>query len=166
MSRPTGTPQPESARKAISEASRERWADPAYKAATSAAMSKALRGRVLTDEWIVRIRASHRTPEYRAKMSAIRKSGARYASKLDSHLRRKYGIGEVEYRDMMEKQNGLCRICEKGPRKPNMRLDVDHSRTTGKVRGLLCGPCNMAIGLLQHDAALLEKAINYLGRSR
>lgn len=41
-------------------------------------------------------------------------------------------------------------------------LVVDHDHVTGKVRGLLCNKCNMAIGLLQDDPMLLEFAKMYL----
>jgi hypothetical protein len=36
---------------------------------------------------------------------------------------------------------------------------------TGRVRGLLCGHCNKAIGLLRDDPILLTKAAQYLGAS-
>lgn len=41
------------------------------------------------------------------------------------------------------------------------RLHVDHDHSTGKVRGLLCRKCNVAIGLLDSQK-LLERAAFYL----
>jgi hypothetical protein len=37
---------------------------------------------------------------------------------------------------------------------------------TGRVRGLFCYNCNVAIGLMQHDEARLEAAVDYLERSK
>jgi hypothetical protein len=42
------------------------------------------------------------------------------------------------------------------------RLSVDHHHSSGKVRGVLCRKCNAAIGFLNEDAALLEKAASYV----
>jgi hypothetical protein len=42
------------------------------------------------------------------------------------------------------------------------RLAIYHCHTTGKVRGLLCVNCNLAIGLLKDNPDLLNKAASYL----
>jgi hypothetical protein len=52
-----------------------------------------------------------------------------------------------------------CGICR---RVPVDGLRVDHDHTTGAVRGLLCRNCNVALGLLQDDPALLARAGRYL----
>lgn len=79
----------------------------------------------------------------------------------DSNYKRKYGISLQEYNAKLEEQNNSCAIC--GLACPSgRRLAVDHNHTTGKVRGLLCGPCNQAIGSLKEDKELMFKAIEYL----
>lgn len=81
------------------------------------------------------------------------------------HLKRKYGISEEQYESMKRIQGDLCAICGK-PEKDTRRqhLCVDHCHTTGRVRGLLCFECNLAIGNLEHDVGRLKRAITYLER--
>lgn len=70
---------------------------------------------------------------------------------------RKYGMSEAQYRELMIKQSNSCGICQKtGP------LCVDHDHETGEVRGLLCTPCNVAVGILGDSVDSLQRALNYL----
>lgn len=83
--------------------------------------------------------------------------------KKSSHKRRlkhSYGLDYENYLNLLEKQNGVCAICEKDNK--NWNMAVDHCHETGKIRGLLCNTCNRAIGLFKDDPALLNKAIKYL----
>jgi Recombination endonuclease VII len=75
------------------------------------------------------------------------------------HLLR-YGITQQDYESMFVAQNGVCAICSS--RANRDRLDVDHCHSTGKVRGLLCGCCNSAIGLLRDNPALIMTAAKYV----
>lgn len=75
------------------------------------------------------------------------------------HLKRKYGITEERYNEMVVAQNNVCAICGKPSER---RLDVDHNHTTGQVRELLCGRCNKGLGLFNDDPELLGKVILYL----
>jgi len=86
-------------------------------------------------------------------------------AKAESRLRRKFGIGLNEYEEMIVKQEGNCLIC-KEVCSTGRRLAVDHCHVTGKVRGLLCSKCNIAIGLLKDDVSLLATAIDYLNSHR
>jgi hypothetical protein len=54
-----------------------------------------------------------------------------------------YGLSLWEYEDYLEMQDNACAICHAIP---DNNLSVDHDHLTGKVRGLLCGPCNRALG--------------------
>lgn len=95
---------------------------------------------------------------------------------LNSHLKRKYGITLEEYRELVVQQEGLCAICGEPPLIPmglksrrqgrmiHVRLVVDHDHATGRVRGLLCGPCNRGIGFLRDDPATVAAALRYLER--
>jgi hypothetical protein len=68
---------------------------------------------------------------------------------------------------MLLEQDRLCAICgSRENRKINGKyateLSIDHCHRTGKVRGLLCHCCNLALGLFKDNPALLEKAASYL----
>lgn len=76
-------------------------------------------------------------------------------------LKHRYNLTPTDYQLLKDKQNGLCAIC-KNPPKVGTRLVVDHSHKTNQVRGLLCGPCNMALGLLKDNIDFLGRAIDYL----
>jgi len=60
-------------------------------------------------------------------------------------------------------QEGRCAICKRHQSEFRRRLDVDHSHSTGKVRGLLCVACNRGIGFFEESAARLVAAVTYLG---
>lgn len=68
----------------------------------------------------------------------------------DPNFAREYGwktngiaMTVQEYDIMLEKQNGVCAICNT---QPHYRLYVDHDHETGLVRGLLCARCNSMAG--------------------
>lgn len=103
----------------------------------------------------------------KGEMSPAYKHGRSHTKEydLELHMKRQYGLGFVEYNKMLEKQNGVCAICNSTP--PNhhkKRLNIDHCHTTGRVRGLLCDACNRALGLLKDSPELMLKAISYLAR--
>lgn len=75
-------------------------------------------------------------------------------------LKQRYGIDENIYRQMYYANNGCCYICDKP--KDYKKLHTDHSHTNNKVRGLLCGKCNMALGLLNDDINIIRKVETYL----
>ena len=78
------------------------------------------------------------------------------------NLRKRYGIDAAQYEQMLEAQGHKCAICGRQSCPSGKSLAVDHSHGTGKVRGLLCGNCNKAIGLFNDSKELLANAINYL----
>ena len=79
------------------------------------------------------------------------------------NIKRQYGITAGEYQEYFSKQNGKCAICKSESKR---RLNVDHCHVTGKVRGLLCGPCNTLLGMAKDSTDRLAKAIEYLTNSR
>ena len=79
-------------------------------------------------------------------------------TRRDYWVRHKYGITLEEQERLLAYQHGNCAICYK----PMARLCVDHSHTTGAVRGLLCTPCNTGLGAFKDDQVALARAIQYL----
>jgi len=78
----------------------------------------------------------------------------------DTHLKRTYGLTRADLDALVDAQGGLCAICERNP-----AVHVDHDHVFGKVRGVLCFTCNVALGQLKDDVALFRKAIDYLERT-
>lgn len=60
---------------------------------------------------------------------------------------------------MLDEQGGGCKLCGRRPYGKN-KMPVDHDHRTGKVRGILCTPCNRALGILEDN---LDKVLVYLG---
>src|SRR5574340_1110473 len=49
-------------------------------------------------------------------------------SRRDNYLRRKYGIDESVYREMLKDQDGKCAVCHRPPRAgKNLHVDHDHA---------------------------------------
>ncbi|WFE40167.1 endonuclease VII domain-containing protein [Micromonospora sp. WMMD998] len=75
----------------------------------------------------------------------------------ETRLRRRYGVGEKEFQELLAEQGGACAICR--------RLDpehLDHDDRTGWVRGILCFNCNGGLGQFKDDLDNLAGAITYL----
>ena len=81
----------------------------------------------------------------------------RKAMGAESHLRRSYGMTNAEFQAMVDAQGGLCAICVERP-----AVHVDHDHKTGQVRGVLCFPCNAALGQFRDRTDLLARAASYL----
>jgi len=81
-------------------------------------------------------------------------------------LEKTYGITLEQYSQMFEEQKGCCAICNRHQSEFKRALHVDHDHSTGEVRGLLCGNCNTAIGLLDESLQLFDKAQQYLKNKR
>lgn len=79
----------------------------------------------------------------------------------ESRVERTYGLSPEGRSKLSKIQAGVCAIC-KNPEIPSCNLYVDHDHSSGKVRGLLCGPCNTALGMLKESVASAESLIRYL----
>lgn len=92
------------------------------------------------------------------------KAGARY---------RKHKLSEAQFKELKESQKGLCAICQKPQvnRKGRSReLAIDHDHQTGRVRGLLCDPCNLLLGYVENHLERFQRLVmgfeKYLNNSK
>ena len=67
-----------------------------------------------------------------------------------------------EYEALLIQQDFKCAGCQKHESEFKRALHVDHCHQTGKIRGLLCHRCNVAIGALDDNPELLKSMIRYL----
>lgn len=76
---------------------------------------------------------------------------------LRNIIQNRYGITQSDYEDLLEKQAHRCATCKK-----KRKLVVDHDHQSGKVRGLLCDPCNITLGKVNDRVDTLQAMIRYL----
>lgn len=64
---------------------------------------------------------------------------------------KKYGLTEAEWRAILDRQGGVCFVCQKVPKSGRLCTDHEHVKNWKKmppeqrklyVRGLLCWTCN------------------------
>lgn len=82
--------------------------------------------------------------------------------KYFTEVKRRYGLSQEEYNNLYNFQRGCCQICKKHQQDLKRTLHIDHNHRTGKVRGLLCEDCNIAIGLFEDNCFNIISAIDYL----
>ena len=72
-----------------------------------------------------------------------------------SHIKDK-GLTIAEYNNLVKTQKSRCAIClNKFQWKRNYyHLSIDHCHKTGKIRGLLCGRCNLGLGQFRDSIKL------------
>lgn len=95
--------------------------------------------------------------EWRANNKEYYKTYAR----LWSYKKLGIKITEQEYKDLLKNQGEQCALCNTPSNKDRV-LCLDHDHKTGKVRGLLCNDCNIALGKFKDNISVLAKAITYL----
>jgi hypothetical protein len=91
----------------------------------------------------------------RANAESDRKSKRKYQLSV-------YGLTQEAFAAMVDKQKGLCVVCEKPLNAPC----VDHDHKTGAVRGILHRRCNLLVGYFEASArprSLMQNVADYLG---
>lgn len=115
-----------------------------------------------------RVREQQRNARLRMTAEQIARYRAQDAerARLRTSKGRRHGLGEGEFDAMLERQVGLCAGCHL---RVATEVDHDHRCCPGAfscgncIRGLLCGPCNRALGILGENTATLLGLVAYLG---
>lgn len=91
-------------------------------------------------------------------LGIIQKEKARFLMKY-------YGISIDKYNSLLIAQNYCCAICSISQKEAGEKgLVVDHNHKTNEIRALLCGKCNMGLGLFKENIDILNKAMAYLSK--
>lgn len=103
---------------------------------------------------------------YRANKDMVKKYTRKYAlanpDKVRAYnLKHLFGLSVVAFQDLVRQQGGTCAGCL-AQLPPHMRACVDHDHQTGRVRGLLCQGCNIALGRVHDVPETLERLAAYL----
>lgn len=83
-----------------------------------------------------------------------------YARKRSFEQRR--GITHEERDAMLVEQGGVCAACGSDDPGSSVGWHVDHDHETGENRGILCSPCNVALGHARDCPLRLAGLILYL----
>lgn len=78
-----------------------------------------------------------------------------------------YGFSDQDYDRLLNEQGGVCAACgraetRKHPSGRICSLSLDHDHATGAPRGLLCHGCNVALGWLKEDPAIIQGLMDYI----
>lgn len=107
-----------------------------------------------------RVKEIDRRKYRKAKAAGTLKSSYNPERERRKALVRRYGITIEQYEAMVADQGGVCCLCDGAPGK--RPLSVDHDHATGKVRGLLCTPCNVALHAVERTTDWMARATSYL----
>ena len=78
-----------------------------------------------------------------------------------NRLKYKYGMTREDKLIMFDEQRGLCAICFNAFKDLKSSC-VDHDHDTGKVRKLLCKPCNSFLGMIDEDRNTAIRLLDYI----
>lgn len=79
-------------------------------------------------------------------------------------LAREHNVSVAEIERIVAAHQGACQICNRPAPLFQGREGgvIDHCHKTGRIRGVLCQPCNTGLGLFKDDPNNLARAKRYL----
>lgn len=102
-------------------------------------------------------------PDHVKEKGRLKRSRENYQEKSREYiLKHRYNLSIQEYNTLLNNQDNSCAICKVNQKDKTYFFHVDHCHTTGKVRGLLCAPCNVFLGISKDSVDVFKNAILYL----
>ena len=98
------------------------------------------------------------------RTNAWRKENKKRTKELQRN--RIYNLDEDWYETRLVEQDFRCAGCLVHQKDLEYSLCVDHCHTTEKPRGLLCRPCNLALGNSNDDPDTLRRLAQYAEETR
>lgn len=102
--------------------------------------------------------AALRQRRYQARFTPAERSAIQRRHKL----KQRYGITPEEFDAMLLAQGNCCAVCKSPDPRHSRGWRVDHNHQTGKIRGVVCNPCNVAIGMAHEDPGVMFQIAVYL----
>lgn len=81
------------------------------------------------------------------------------------HLKKEYGLTVEQYDEIVAKQGHKCPVCEEPFESGNRSYPVDHVHdgvNKGRIRGVVCTPCNRFVLWTHEDSKRLRNAANLI----
>lgn len=99
-----------------------------------------------------------------AKSKKYRKAHPERTAETDanSRLKRRYGISLFDKKRMEANQKGKCALCERPLPTKSFNRVIDHDHLTGRVRGVICRACNVALARFGDNGSAITKLVKYL----
>ena len=79
----------------------------------------------------------------------------------ERNLKYAWGLNEEEFAALAEKQGGKCAGCDRDL-SDGKSTHIDHCHESGRIRGILCRNCNLALGLVHDEPGTLLRLAHYL----
>jgi hypothetical protein len=104
----------------------------------------------------------------KAKLFSKKHPNKRKKIARKSHLKITFNMSLEDFSNRLKKQRKRCAGCGAKLRRDDCNIDHNHACCPGKkscgkcVRGILCSPCNQALGLLRDSVKTLLKLVKYL----
>lgn len=136
---------------------------------TSAAYSRGCKCAACLAAHAARVRADNRKPGVAArKVAATADWRRRNPRKHRDQRLARYGLTQNQFENIFESQGKRCGACSAADPGTKLGWVVDHDHDTGFVRGILCGKCNVTLGMMGDNAdgvlATTEMMLAYLCR--
>jgi hypothetical protein len=95
----------------------------------------------------------------RARRKAWRKNNPERAKLSDRRWQlKRFDVTPEQWDAIFKAQGERCAICHTADPHDNRGWHTDHDHATGKMRGILCRNCNIALGARPHEGQLDDRS--------